>query len=145
MGALNELPEIPPSMIELDKIPRRLWEQTLAPLHVQQRYFVAYQIADLRLQSIACNLARKLNMDDVQRRHARDAARREARRCGYPLPTPGASHAVTRQTVQVNIRLRADDRARLAQAAAAVGLRPTTLARALVPTARGGSCRSMRP
>jgi uncharacterized protein (DUF1778 family) len=34
--------------------------------------------------------------------------------------------------VQVNIRLRRDDYARLQQAAAAVGLRPTTLARAFV-------------
>ena len=34
--------------------------------------------------------------------------------------------------MQVNIRLRTDDYARLMEAANAVGLRPTTLARALV-------------
>jgi hypothetical protein len=39
---------------------------------------------------------------------------------------------VTQPTTQVNIRLRRDDHARLAAAAAAVGLRPTTLARALI-------------
>ena len=37
-----------------------------------------------------------------------------------------------RSTAQINVRLRNDDHARLAQAAAAIGLKPTTLARALI-------------
>jgi hypothetical protein len=39
---------------------------------------------------------------------------------------------VSQSTQQVNIRLRRDDHARLIDAAGFVGLRPTTLARALV-------------
>ena len=49
-----------------------------------------------------------------------------------PLPSPDAEHPVTQRPVQINIRLRADDHARLARAAQSVGLPPTTLARALV-------------
>jgi hypothetical protein len=48
------------------------------------------------------------------------------------LPTPAGGHAAGRSTTQVSIRLRRDDHARLTRAAAAVGLRPTTLARELV-------------
>ena len=129
---LSELEELPPSMIELDKVPRRLWEQTLAPLHRPQRCWIAEQVSDKRLQRIAMSLAFKLDMDECKRRDARDEARHEARRSGFPLPAPGPGHAAARPTVQVNIRLRADDHARLGQAAAAVGLKPTTLARALV-------------
>ena len=129
---LGELPEIPPSLIELDKIPRRLWDQTLAPLHRQQRYWIARQVGDKRLQKIAMSLAYKLDMDECNRAEARSDARHHARRAGFPLPTPQHDHRATRPSVQVNVRLRADDHARLAQAAAAVGLKPTTLARALV-------------
>jgi hypothetical protein len=124
--------DIPASMIELEKIPRRLWEQTLAPLHRQQRMWVASQISDEQLCDVAMNLAFELDMAECRRRRARDEARFEARRSGVPLPTPDHDHAVTRTTLQINIRLRRDDHARLTQAALAVGLKRTTLARALV-------------
>ena len=81
---------------------------------------------------VPSNLTFKLDMEDSGRRNARDVAHKRARRTGYPLPTPRAAHAVTRSGVQVDIRLRADDHARLAQAAGAAGMKPMTLARALV-------------
>ena len=129
---LGEPGEIAPENVELDKIPRGLWEQVLAPLHRQQRVWIARQVADERLQDIAMELAFELDMADADARNARDKAWHAAQRTGYPLPLPPAGHAVAQPTTQVNIRLRRDDHARLAQAAAAVGLRPTTLARALV-------------
>lgn len=132
LASLTYDDELSPSSIDLVKVPRRLWEQTLAPLHRQHRYSIAARIKDKRLQAIASNLAFKLDMEDSGRRNTRDVAHHKARRTGYPLPTPRAAHAVTRSGVQVNIRLRADDHARLAQAASAVGMKPTTLARALV-------------
>lgn len=137
LSDLDEPHEIPATMIELEKIPRRLWEQTLAPLHRQQRTWVAHQIRDERLRELASNLAFEMDMAECDRRRARDEARFEARRTGVPLPTPDADHAVMRSTAQVNIRLRRDDHARLTQAAAAVGLKPTTLARALVLNGAG--------
>ena len=124
--------DISPSLIELDQIPRRLWEQTLAPLHRQQRYWVAQRVADEQLREIAVELAFELDMAECERQDARAVARSKARRAGVPLATPGGDHAAHRPTAQVNIRLRRDDHAQLAQAAAAVGLKPTTLARALV-------------
>lgn len=132
LASLTYDDELSPSSIDLVKVPRRLWEQTLAPLHRQHRYSIAHRITDERLQAIASNLAFKLDMEDSGRRNTRDVAHHTARRTGHPLPTPRAAHAVTRSGVQVNIRLRADDHARLAQAAGAVGMKPTTLARALV-------------
>ena len=128
----DDLGDIPVTSIELEKIPRRLWEQTLAPLHRQQRVWVALQVSDERLREAASVLAFELDMAECGRRKARDEARFAARRAGAPLPTPHDEHAVTRSTVQVNLRLRRDDHARLTDAAAAVGLKPTTLARALV-------------
>lgn len=128
----DNLGDIPAALIELEKIPRRLWEQTLAPLHRQQRMWVALQVSDERLREVATLLAVELDMAECARQNARDEARFEARRTGAPLPAPHADHAVTRSTVQVNLRLRRDDHARLTQAAASVGLKPTTLARALV-------------
>ncbi|HEV7805183.1 MAG TPA: hypothetical protein VGO80_05155 [Solirubrobacteraceae bacterium] len=118
--------------IELEKIPRRLWEQTLAPLHRQHRVWIASQVRDPQLKEIASILAFELDMAESARRQERHAARGRAARTGAPLPSPGPRHAVGRTTVQVNIRLRADDHSRLVDAAQAVGLRPTTLARALV-------------
>lgn len=128
----EELEDIPADLIELHKIPPRLWEQTLAPLHRQQRYWVAQQIPDARLREVASELASELDFAEVDRRNARAEALYHARRTGYPLPTPNASHAVARPTKQLNVRVRLDDHDRLAQAATAVGLKPTTLARALV-------------
>lgn len=133
--ALEELGEMPHTWIELEKVPRRLWEQALAPLHPQQRMTVVRQVVDPHLREIADRLAFKLYVDEGQRRRDRDQARHRVLRSGFPLPTP--EPAAARPTVQVNIRLRADDRERLAQAAAAVGLKPTTLARALVLNGAG--------
>jgi hypothetical protein len=64
--------DIPASMIELEKIPRRLWEQTLAPLHRQQRVWVARQISDERLRDVAMKLAFELDMAECGRQRARD-------------------------------------------------------------------------
>ncbi len=124
--------DIPPSLIELERIPRRLWEQTLAPLQRQQRYRAAERVADEGLREIAGRLAFDLDMAECERQNTHARARFKARRSGYPLPVPEATHAAARSSVQVNLRLRRDDHERLAQAAAAVGLKPTTLARALV-------------
>jgi hypothetical protein len=124
--------DIPPSSIELEKIPRRLWEQTLAPLHRQERALIARQVADEQLREVAWELASELDMAESRRHRAAEEARLRARRAGVPLPTPHADDAVLRPTVQLNIRLRRDDHERLAQASVAVVLRPTTLARALV-------------
>ena len=132
LASLTYDDELSPASIDLVNVPRRLWEQTLAPLHRQHRYSIAHRVKDKRLQASASNLAFKLDMEDSGRRNTRDVAHHKARRTGYPLPTPRAGHAVTRSGIQVNIRLRADDHARLAEAAGAVGMKPTTLARALV-------------
>jgi hypothetical protein len=121
-----------PSTIELDKIPRRLWEQTLAPLHRHERYWIARQVANERLQEIASNLAFELDMADGKRGRERDESRFNARRTAAPLPTPPAGHAAARPAAQINIRLRRDDHAQLREAASRAGMRPTTLARALV-------------
>ena len=101
LGDPGDLGDIPPTLIELEKIPRRLWEQTLAPLHRQQRMWLALQVSDERLREVASMLAFELDMAECGRRKARDEARFEARRTGAPLPTPHAEHAVTRSTVQV--------------------------------------------
>ena len=130
--ALRELPKIPHTRIELENVPRTLWEEILAPLHPQQRGTVVCQVTDPKLRALAWSLVSALDMEACQRRNERDRAHHEARSTGFPLPTPTVGRAVARQTVQVNIRLRGDDHERLAQAADAVGLKPTTLARALV-------------
>lgn len=134
---LSELPEISHNAIDLEKVPHRLWEQTLAPLHPQQRGTVVRAVCDPRLQEIAWAVANKLDQDAANRQTESDRARHKARRAAYPLPTPTTAHAAVSPTVQVNIRLRADDHQRLAQAADAVGLKPTTLARALVLNGAG--------
>ncbi len=120
------------SRIELEKIPRRLWEQTLAPLHYQERYEVARRISDEELRGAGLELAYEMDSADVARRRERLEAQGQARRAGAPLPTPDADHATARSSPQLNFRLRHDDHARLKEAAAAAGMRPTTLARALV-------------
>jgi len=124
--------DISASMIDLEKIPRRLWKETLAPMRHAERFLPIRKIRDEQLRSEAAELAFQLFLEAGDRENARLEARHRARRTGAPLPTPGADHPVRRSTVQLNIRLRADDHARLAEAAAAVGLPPTTLARALV-------------
>jgi len=120
------------SLIELEKIPPRLWEQTLAPLRRQQRYAVGRQVRDEHLQALALALAFELDMADGDAADARARARNAALRTGYALPNAGPGHPSARSSVQVNLRLRRDDHERLAHAAMAVGLRPTTLARSLV-------------
>jgi len=124
--------QIDPADIELEKIPRRLWEQVLAPLHRSIRGYIARQVRDERMQEAAWELVSALDIADVQRREGRISARAKAKRTGAPLPSPDADHPVTHRPVQINIRLRADDHARLTRAAQSVGLPPTTLARALV-------------
>jgi hypothetical protein len=118
--------------IDLEAIPRDLWRQALAPLHRQQRTWLASQLRDKRLRAEAMELAIELDFAEDDRKNARLEARHRARRTGAPLPTPSGDHPAGRGTVQVNMRLRRDDHARLAEAAATVGLKPTTLARALV-------------
>jgi hypothetical protein len=124
--------DIAPELLELEKIPRRAWEPTLAPLHRQLRFYAAQRIPDERLRELAYELVTELDIAETQRRRAGDETRYRARRTAAPLPVPDAAHAATRPTVQVNFRLRRDDHERLASAAAAVGLKPTALARALV-------------
>ena len=121
--------DIPPDWIELDKVPRRAWEQTLAPLHPQQRFFVANRIEDEELRELAHEMVQELEDRELSELQARDAAHHRARRTAAPLPSPDAALPAS---VQVNLRLRRDDYDRLTEAATAVGLRPTTLARALV-------------
>jgi hypothetical protein len=129
----GEPPDLHPEAIELEKIPRRLWEQTLAPLHRQQRNELARHVRDERLNKIAWQIADDLDLADMERAVRRQEARgRALRQTAASLPSANERHATTRPTVQVNIRLRADDYARLADAARSVALRPTTLARALV-------------
>jgi hypothetical protein len=118
--------------VDLERIPQELWEQALRPLHRQQRTFLAMQLSDETLRSAAMELAFEMDMAESERAIARVEARHRARRTAAPLPTPTATHASAKASVQLNIRLRRDDHARLARAAAAVGLRPATLARALV-------------
>ena len=124
--------EITPELLELDKIPRRFWEQTLTPLDLGLRFFVAQRIPDERLRDLAIQLVGALDLAEQERRRASDEAHHRARRTSAPLPAPRADHAAVRPTVQVNLRLRRDDYARLKDAATAVGLKPTSLARALV-------------
>jgi hypothetical protein len=124
--------DVPIEMIALERIPRRLWEQTLAPIPRSNRGVVVRQISDPALRELAWNVAFELDGAEHRRMIKCQEQRAAARRRGAPLPVPGADHAAARPTVQVNARLRVDDHARLALAAAAVGLRPTTLARALV-------------
>src|SRR5688572_15852587 len=41
------------SSIELEKIPPRFWKQTLAPLHRQQRMWLARRVPDSELRDLA--------------------------------------------------------------------------------------------
>jgi hypothetical protein len=118
--------------LQLDKIPRRLWQQALEPYRPQHRIFAAQQVPDETLREQATNLAAEMNLADAIRVRGRFEAGTRARRTAAPLPAPDRAHPVSQSTLQVNLRLRRDDHARLAEAAAFVGLRPTTLARALV-------------
>jgi len=130
---IDEPPDVDPDDIDLEKIPRELWPQALAPLHRSQRGWIVFKMRDPRLKEIAGELAFELDSAETGRASARQEARgRALRQTAGPLPSPDPAHATTRQTVQVNIRLRVDDHERLTEAARAVGLRPTTLARALV-------------
>jgi hypothetical protein len=129
---LAAMPDLGYSSIELDKIPRRFWEQTLAPLTRQQRTWLAGRIADPELRDVAMQLAFELDMAECQAADAHARARHAALRTGHPLPSPSPAHASARSSVQVNLRLRRDDHERLTHAATAVGLKPTTLARSLV-------------
>lgn len=85
---VDELEEISHDSIDLEKVPRRLWEQTLAPLHRQQRYSVAHRVADEELREVAFELAFQLDMGECERANAKNIARHQARRTGHPLPTP---------------------------------------------------------
>lgn len=120
------------TVIELEKIPPRLWKETLAPFHRQQRIWIARQVSDEHLRELASELAFELDMAECSAANQRTQVRNAARRTGYPLPSPAPGPAAARSSVQVNLRLRRDDHERLAHAATAVGLKPTTLARSLV-------------
>ena len=129
---LDRMPDLGSSLIELEKIPRRLWRQTLLPFRRQQRTWIALQVQDETLRDVAMQLADEMADAEFDARAARDRAGHAALRTGYPLPSPGPAHAAAKPSIQVNIRLRRDDHERLAHAATAVGLKPTTLARSLV-------------
>jgi hypothetical protein len=134
-SAVTRLAAIPDrgySSIELEKIPRRFWEQTLAAFGRQQRTWIARRIPDAELRDVAMELAFELDMAECDAADARARARHAALRTGHPLPSPAPAHPAARSSVQVNLRLRRDDHERLRQAATAVGLKPTTLARSLV-------------
>ena len=129
---LERMPDLGSSLIELEKIPRRLWRQTLVPFRRQQRTSIALRVRDEALRDVAMQLADEMADAELDARAARDRAGHAALRTGYPLPSPGPAHAAAMPSIQVNIRLRRDDHERLAHAATAVGLKPTTLARSLV-------------
>ena len=124
--------DISPELIELEKVPRHLWEQTLAPWHPQLRFFATHRIPDDDLREQAQTLVMEMNDADRRRRHAGEHAADRARRTAAPLPSPDPAHPTAERTVQVNFRLRRDDYALLKDAADAVGMKATTLARALV-------------
>ena len=128
--ARPSLPSI--ERIELERVPRQLWKQTLAPYHRSLRTVVVRQVSDPALREIAWQVAEELDREESTRTISLQREQAAGRRHGAPLPMPGADHGAVRRTVQINTRLRADDHARLRRAADAVGLRPTTLARALV-------------
>jgi hypothetical protein len=67
--------DIPPSMIDLEKIPRRVWDQVLAPLRWQERSFIAQQVRDARLRDLASRLAAEMDMAECRRRIAAAEAR----------------------------------------------------------------------
>ena len=94
--------------------------------------WIAFQVKDRTLGKVAVQLADELAVAEDEAVIARQRAGHRALRTGYPLPSPGPAHATATLSRQVNIRLRRDDHERLAQAAIAVGLKPTTLARALL-------------
>lgn len=123
------LGEIVPDALELDKIPRRFWEQTLARVPFQMRFYVAQRIPDQHLRELAIKVVMDLDIAESLARRSRDALHGQARRIGAPLPAPDVG---TRGTAQLNMRLRRDDYERLREAATTVGMKPTTLARALV-------------
>lgn len=129
---LERMPDLGSSLIELEKIPRRLWRQTLVPFRQQQRTWIALRVPDEALRDVAMQLADEMADAEFDARAARDRAGHAALRTGHPLPSPGPAHAAAMPSIQVNIRLRRDDHERLAHAATAVGLKPTTLARSLV-------------
>jgi hypothetical protein len=132
-GSSRPLPaDVEPTLIELEKIPRHLWEQTLAALLPPQRIYIANQVKNERLRDHAHQIAFDLFLASADRRNAEAKARHDALRAGHPLPAPHFAHPANRASVQVNLRLRRDDHTKLAQAAEAVGLKPTTLARSLV-------------
>jgi hypothetical protein len=110
---LDQHEHMHPDCIELEKIPRRFWEQTLAPFHRSIRAGIAHRVADERLRALAFQVAVEIDHAAADARNARDEARYAARRTGYPLPMPHAGHAVAQPTKQVNIRLRADDHERV--------------------------------
>jgi hypothetical protein len=133
-GILAQIARTDPvtTSIELEKIPQHLWEQTLVPLRPIQRLWVADEVVDDELRKLAQDQAFALNRMAGDEANDRARARHAALRTGHPLPSPAATHASARSSVQVNLRLRGDDHQRLVQAAEAVGLKPTTLARSLV-------------
>jgi hypothetical protein len=131
-GVARPRGEIAPEALELDKIPRALWEQALAPVPRQERFYVAQRVADDELRELAHKLVGALDVAERRSWHARETARARARRTAAALPVADAAHAATRPTVQLNMRLRRDDYERVREAATAVGMKPTTLARALV-------------
>lgn len=59
--------DLPPSMIELERIPRRAWAQVLAPLSWRQRLHVAQRVRDERLRRLASELAQELDRAETRR------------------------------------------------------------------------------
>jgi hypothetical protein len=129
---LQRLPDLGASSIELEKIPRGLWQPTLKPFRRLERGLIARRVADKELREVAVQLTDEMATAEWDAAEAHRRAGHWALRTGHPLPNPSVAHAAARSTVQVNLRLRRDDHERVVQAAKAVGLKPTTLARALV-------------
>lgn len=87
---LDDGDDIPPGLIELEKIPRRLWEQALAPLGWQQRSYVAQRVGDARLRDLASRLAAEMDMAECRRRIAAAEERFHGRLKASMQPAPPA-------------------------------------------------------
>ena len=88
----DDLRDVHPEDLDLEKIPQRLWEQTLAPFHRGERSGIVLRMHDERLKAIAWDVAYDLDMAESERGIARREARGTAlRRTAAPLPTNSAT------------------------------------------------------
>ena len=73
LDRLDRMADPESSSIQLEKIPPRLWKQTLAPIRRQQRMWLAMDVRDRKLKALAIELATELDMAEAD---AADARRR---------------------------------------------------------------------